>query len=276
MAGRDDEAAALFERYRTPARSEASEGDRALAASAVRGTVHVAPDGVEVATYLWRPEGGSQLPPVLLVHGWASRATHFAGIVRALLRAGRSCLAFDAPAHGDSPGTVTSMPQVIRCMRAVVAAHGPVGAVVGHSFGGMAAGLAFAGRPEPGVPLAAGALALIASPSTIDSMTRRFLLAEGLPLDRIAPLHRVLKEVHGYDATDFDLVRVAARLPPRLLIVHDGGDPEVPVADAERLAAARPDATFVRTERLGHLKILLGRPTLSAVTRLLGAPATGS
>lgn len=270
MTGGRDEAAALFERYRTPPPPEATDGDRTLAAAAERGLVRVSPDGVEVATYLWRPERATTLPPVLLVHGWGSRATHLAATVRALTAAGRACLAFDAPAHGESPGSVTSMPQVIRCMRAVVAAHGPIDAVVGHSFGGMAAGLAFADRPEPGAPLAANALALIAAPGTIDSMTRRFLLAEGLSADWVDPLHRVLKDRHGYDAADFDLVRVAHRLPRRLLIVHDAEDPEVPVGDAERLAAARPDAEFLRTRRLGHLRILFGRPVLAALTRMLG------
>lgn len=271
MTADRDDAAALFERYRTPAPPETSDGDRTLAAAAERRRVAVRSDGVEVETYLWRPDRPSGEPPVLLVHGWASRATHLAAIVRALTRAGHACLGFDAPAHGESPGTATSMPQVIRCMRAVVAALGPVDAVIGHSFGGMAAGLAFAERPEPGVPLAARALALIASPSRIDSMTLRFLRAEGLPPDRMDAMHRALKAGYGYDAAEFDLVKVADRLPPRLLIVHDAGDPEMPFADAERLAAARPDARLLRTERLGHLRILFGRPVLAALTQLVGS-----
>jgi len=265
------DAAALFERYRTPTPPEATDGDRSLAEAAERASVTVAPDGIEVATYRWRAASGDGRPPVLLVHGWSSRATHLAAFVRALNRAGRDCLAFDAPAHGESPGEATSMPQVIRSMRAVVAALGPVDAVVGHSFGGMAAGLAFADRPEPGVPLAARALALVASPSTIDSMTLRFLRGEGLPDDLMPGLHRVLHDDFGYDAADFDLVKVAGRLPPRLLIAHDAGDPEVPVGDAERLAAARPDARLLVTERLGHLRILFGRPVLEAVVKLIGS-----
>ena len=271
MTADGDDAAALFERYRTPTPPVTTDGDRSLAAAAERRRVAVSPDGIEVETYLWRPDGGSGRPPVLLVHGWASRATHMAAIVRALNRAGRACIGFDAPAHGESPGTATSMPQVIRSMRAVVAAHGPVDAVVGHSFGGMAAGLAFAERPEPGAPLSAGALALVAAPSRIDSMTQRFLRGEGLPDDRLAGLHRVLKDGFGYDAADFDLVRVADRLPARLLIAHDEGDPEMPVADAERLAAARPDAEFLRTERFGHLRILFAKPVLQALVRLVGS-----
>ncbi|EDP64975.1 hypothetical protein BAL199_21504 [alpha proteobacterium BAL199] len=269
MTGVGGDAAALFERYRTPPPPDATDSDRALAEAAERGRVAVVPDGVEVVSYLWRPDGGSTRPPVLLVHGWGSRATHLGAIVKTLNRAGRTCLAFDAPAHGDSPGAVTSMPQVIRCMRAVVAMYGPVDTVVRHSFGGMAAALAFADRPEPGGALTAGALALIAAPSTIDSMTRRFLLAEGLPLDRMDALYRVLTIDFGYDAADFDLVRVADRLPSRLLIAHDEGDLEVPIADAERLTAARPDAEFVRTDRFGHLRILFARPVLAALARLV-------
>lgn len=272
MTDAGDAAAALFERYRTPAPPETSEGDRTLAAAAERGRVAVASDGIEVESYLWRPADGNNIgPAVLLVHGWSSRATHLAAIVRALTRAGRPCLAFDAPGHGESPGTATSMPQVIRCMRAVVAAYGPVDAVVGHSFGGMAAGLAFAERPEPGSPLSARALALIAAPSRIDSMTLAFLRGAGLPEDRMAAMHRALKAGYGYEAADFDLVKVADRLPEQLLIAHDAGDPEMPFADAERVAAARPDARLLRTERLGHLRILFARPVLNAVLELLGS-----
>ena len=84
-------------------------------------------------------------------------------------------------------------------------------------------------------------------------------------------MHRVLKTGYGYDAADFDLVKVADRLPRRLLIAHDAGDPEMPIADAERLAAARPDARFLRTERLGHLRILFGKPVLAAVVRMIGS-----
>ena len=43
----------------------------------------------------------------------------------------------------------------------------------------------------------------------------------------------------------------------------------MPIADAERLTAARPDAEFVRTDRFGHLRILFARPVLAALARLV-------
>src|SRR3546814_6973746 len=93
------DAAALFERYRTPPPPETSVGDRALAEAAERGVLRVEPDGVPVSTYLWNPEAGSSRPPVLLVHGWGSRATHLGGMIRALTGAGRRCLAFKSEEH---------------------------------------------------------------------------------------------------------------------------------------------------------------------------------
>src|SRR5262245_22720923 len=39
-------------------------------------------------------------PTVLLVHGWGGRSSQLGAFVTALVRAGYSALAFDAPAHG--------------------------------------------------------------------------------------------------------------------------------------------------------------------------------
>src|SRR5439155_20708813 len=58
-----------------------------------------------VKTYAW----GDGERPVLLVHGWRSRASRYAGFVTRLLELGYSPVSYDAPAHGDSGGEVTSI-----------------------------------------------------------------------------------------------------------------------------------------------------------------------
>ena len=40
----------------------------------------------------------------LLVHGWEGRGAQLGSLVGPLVEAGLSVVAFDAPAHGDSPG----------------------------------------------------------------------------------------------------------------------------------------------------------------------------
>src|SRR3954454_5387191 len=77
-------------RGRAPIRPEEAEVDR-------RATLHyLVVNGRDVATYRW----GDGARPVLLVHGWQSRASRFAALVTALLEHGYSPVSYDAPGHG--------------------------------------------------------------------------------------------------------------------------------------------------------------------------------
>ncbi|WP_245384838.1 alpha/beta hydrolase [Streptomyces avidinii] len=88
-----------------------------------------------VTTYRW----GDGPRPVLVVHGWSSRASRFAGLIEALRAQGRTVISFDAPGHGESEGRAST----IRDYRAIIgrlhAEHGDFSAVVAHSFGVLAA-----------------------------------------------------------------------------------------------------------------------------------------
>ena len=80
-------------------------------------------------------------PRVLLVHGWGGHAGRLSRFVEPLVAAGFSVVAFDAPAHGDSSGRRSSLPDFVDAILAVAAATGPVTAVIAHSMG--------ARRPAP-------------------------------------------------------------------------------------------------------------------------------
>ncbi|WP_420566259.1 alpha/beta hydrolase [Thalassobaculum sp.] len=268
-----DDAEALFQRWCSPGTPETRPGDTALGDQATRGSLVISgvQDGIvdEVRTYLWEPsEPAPDAPCVALVHGWGSRSTHFAAVIRALTNAGIRCAAFDAPGHGESGGTTASLPRIATGLRLLCAeladAGKPVTAVVGYSFGGLAAGLACVPEVIAGPPLAVPALALISTPVHLASATRRWLEMAGEPQARSADLMGELTR-RGFDGTRFDLLTVADSLPPRLLLLHDKGDDEVPASDAEALAALRPDATLLLTERFGHARMLLARPVVQAV-----------
>lgn len=268
-----DDAEALFQRWCSPGTPETRPGDTALGDQATRGSLVISgvQDGIvdEVRTYLWEPsEPAPDAPCVALVHGWGSRSTHFAAVIRALTNAGIRCAAFDAPGHGESGGTTASLPRIATGLRLLCAeladAGKPVTAVVGYSFGGLAAGLACVPDVIAGPPLAVPALALISTPVHLASATRRWLEMAGEPQARSVDLMGELTR-RGFDGTRFDLLTVADSLPPRLLLLHDKGDDEVPASDAEALAALRPDATLLLTERFGHARMLLARPVVQAV-----------
>lgn len=83
-----------FELWRRPfKRGQVRESEREVHEAA---TVEVV-DGV--VTYAW----GDGARPVLLVHGWRSRASRFHKFVTRLVELGYSPVSYDAPGHGDSP-----------------------------------------------------------------------------------------------------------------------------------------------------------------------------
>ena len=86
-------------------------------------------------------------PLVYLVHGWAGSSAQFGSLVETLVAAGFCPVAFDAPNHGESgPGPSgrrhTHAVEFARALAGVVHRHGPAYAVVAHSLGAVATGLA--------------------------------------------------------------------------------------------------------------------------------------
>ena len=108
-------------------------GDRAVHEAAERGTITVR--GREVVTYAW----GHGARTVLVVHGWRGRAAQFGPIVRELRSEGLRVIAFDAPANGDSAGRHTDIRDFIAAIDELQRRHGMFRAIVGHSFGALAA-----------------------------------------------------------------------------------------------------------------------------------------
>ncbi len=90
--------------------------------------------GKEVVTYAW----GDGRRPVLLVHGWSSRASRLGAFAEALLARGYNPVAFDAPGHGESPGRASNIVEYREIIRRLHARHGDFDAVVAHSFGALA------------------------------------------------------------------------------------------------------------------------------------------
>ena len=63
--------------------------------------------GDEIAVYAW-----GNGPTILCVHGWGGRATNFAAFIGPMVAAGFRVVAFDAPGHGQSSGTLSSGPAI--------------------------------------------------------------------------------------------------------------------------------------------------------------------
>lgn len=219
--------------------------------------------GVAVSGYEW----GAGPETVVLAHGWNGRASQFATLARELVAEGLRVVAFDAPAHGDTGGRATYIVDWTDVLGAIQERHGRLRAVIGHSFGGLAALVAAA----QGLDVAR--VVTIAAPADADLLLTQFQSMLGYD-DRTAAAMR-LRFARRYFPGEADPF---ARLSPLrqpvpdavpLLAVHDEGDRVVPFAELARIAAVHPDARVVVTRGFGHNRVLVADPVLDAVVAFM-------
>lgn len=203
-------------------------------------------------------------PTVLLVHGWSGRAAQFCDFVGPLVRAGYRVLAFDAPAHGRSGGKATHLPAISDAILAVAAEHGPVHAVIAHSFG-VAGALRAVHRG-----LRTSRFVAIGAPATFDRLFAIYCARLGLRPAAAGGLRRLIEVRFGAEVwSRFAPVEMARGLNLPALVVHDAGDREIPSADAITLADAWPGARRLLTDGLGHTRLLSDAAVIRQVTAFI-------
>ncbi|WP_318209728.1 alpha/beta hydrolase [Streptomyces sp. SJL17-1] len=240
--------------------------EQALFAAARTG--HLQVRGKDVVTYAW----GDGRRPVLLVHGWSSRASRLTAFAEALLERGYSPVAFDAPGHGESPGRASNIVEYREIIRELHARHGDFDAVLAHSFGALAS--LFALRDGVRTARFVG----IGGVGSFDLLIKGF--QTGLGVDdrvircmrdhverRVAPGEPGIWDRFGAD-------RDPGELGAPVLLFHDEGDDMVPLVHSRRLARAHGDrARLVVTQGLGHRRILLDPDVVGGAVDFLTAPA---
>jgi pimeloyl-ACP methyl ester carboxylesterase len=200
--------------------------------------------GERVAVWSWG-EG----PRVLLVHGWSGYGGQLTAFVAPLVAAGFSVVTFDAPGHGLSSGRFSSLPDMARIIRAVAKATGGPHALVAHSFGAAASALAM----RDGLSVER---AVFLSPPA-DPRKAVAFFAKELALPRRVLTRMVERlEARVGKLEDFVVPDFAPSLKTPVRIFHDVGDEEVRLEAGEAIARAWPGATLVRTQGLGHYRIL--------------------
>ncbi|MDG2526690.1 alpha/beta fold hydrolase [Stenotrophomonas sp. HITSZ_GD] len=209
--------------------------------------------GKSVAAWTW----GEQGPWVLLMHGWGGHAGQLHAFVPPLLAAGFRVAAFDAPAHGASAGSRHGRRRVTffefaDALRALASHLGPLHGVIAHSGGCTA--LALAMRQGWQAPRALVFVAPFCEPqAAIDGFARQL----GVAGETVARFTSRVSRWLGIEWSDLEIAALPAEVPrDALLVVHDSGDREVPLAQSQRLVAGWPGARLVVTHGAGHRRLL--------------------
>ena len=189
-------------------------------------------------------------PRVLLVHGWGGSAGQLDAFVVALTSAGFSAVAFDAPAHGASPGSEASLPAFAAAIERVSSLVGPLHGVIAHSLGGPATALAMKRglRLERAVFVAPPANAL----DWFEKFSRELELG---PSSELAARERIESRL-GVPFEELNQRALGPHIDVPLLVIHDRLDRQVPWSDGRAVVEASASARLLTTEGLGHQRIL--------------------
>jgi len=228
----------------TPLRYKIPDKELPLIESAEKFDISV--NGKRIQGYKW----GSGTP-VLLIHGWAGRATQFRKFISTMTGSGFQCIGFDGPAHGRSDGKQTNILEFSEVIKNVYDQFQPL-AVIAHSFGGVATIYAC----SQGLPLKK--LVTVASPSIGDEVVNTYLRAINGSAPTGDAFKKYLVSTYGKTFDEFSSLHLVKHLPHplRLLIVQDEDDKEVILRHATELKAAYPSAELLQTSGLGHTRIL--------------------
>ncbi len=239
------------QRHRPPAR------EQTLLGRAQYVPMHQA--GKRIAVYEW-----GKGPTVMLVHGWSGRGAQLGEFVEPLTDAGYRAVAFDAPAHGRSDGRDTTLLEISDAILRLASDFGPVHAVIAHSFGVPC--VLFALQQQH----FARYVVALSTPATLEGLVEKFANSLALSPRTTRILRDMLVQRFGEDVwTRFSVQNMARTMELPALVIHDRDDRDVPWQEGEAVARAWPQARFLRTEGLGHRRILRDPEVIDRVVRFL-------
>lgn len=207
---------------------------------------------------------------VLLVHGWESRGTALRSFVPGLVAAGFRVVAFDGPAHGNSGGKRTNLPDFAGAVRAVLNQIGSVHGIITHSFGGSTSVFALAHLDNS---IEVEKLVLVAVPASTRKVVRDFAKLISLPKQAIQAMKDMIHQrLNGLHFHDTDLVESLEKAKVAdVLVVHDKFDPSVSFESAEAIFEKFDHASLLVTQGQGHFYLMKHPEVVHRVINFMSA-----
>jgi pimeloyl-ACP methyl ester carboxylesterase len=198
---------------------------------------------MEVQTYCWT----GNRETVLLLHGWESNSFRWRNLISHLKQEGFQVLAFDAPAHGNSSGSLFNVIRYTECTRTIVSRYNP-DYIIGHSVGGMTAVYHQYCFPANSLKK----IISIGAPSEFSDVMARYQELLGFSDRVLNALDAFYKEHFGFGIDDFSNAEYARNISIPGLLIHDEVDLVAPFWASEKVHAQWKNSKLISTRGLGH------------------------
>ena len=200
--------------------------------------------------YRW---GESSHPKVLLVHGWSTTSRSMSHFTDILLKNNYQLISYDALRHGNSKGHFSDLAGWADSVQAVMKQIGSVECIIAHSFGGAAVTVASK------LGLDTKKLIFVAPIHDISSVADNFAKHLHIPLNIVQEMRTYTWKQNQVQFTKYgtnwhDIVNSDFNVPT--LLIHDTDDREIGIEHSEQICKMWPWAKLIKTEGLGHRKIL--------------------
>lgn len=225
-----------------PFRGKITDRQRAFFHSAEQFKIKV--KDIDVHVYRW----GTGAKNIFLIHGWQSHSYRWKSYVDALDKSKYSIYAIDAPAHGLSSGKSLTVILYSEAVQALFAQIGNAHAVIGHSLGAFTAIYTFRIRPD----LSPRKLVSLACPGEANEFFAAFKSMLGLTERALNLTINRFEEVINQTPGFFSAPYFASYLSMPGLIVHDEGDTETSVQNAEAIHKEWKSSQLIITKGIGH------------------------
>lgn len=221
-----------------------------------RVKIHSINKEIDVLTY------GYSQKKVLLVHGWAGRSTQLFMIADKLLEKGFMVVSFDGPAHGNSEGKNSSLPEFLKVIQQLNTDFGPFESAVGHSFGGMS-------LYNIANELNLKNFVTVGAADKVSTILNRFAKNLTLKPKIGVQLKKNFDKKMGFDIDTMASSAKAKEIKVPVLIIHDSQDGDVAVSCAQNIRQNLQNGSLFITQGLGHTKILRDKNTMSQVVNFI-------